>query len=129
MVAANFAGFSSKLSDDALRALLSTCYSCNFRGADLEGRDLSGVSMIGVDLSQADLRRAKFNGAVLCWYVVDGAQRSTKCVTMKGAHVEGASFPGVLVCEDPVQAQACTAVTAAELRRDSGSQLEGATLP
>jgi uncharacterized protein YjbI with pentapeptide repeats len=129
MVAANFTGFSSKISDDALRALLSACYKCSFRDADFVGRDLSGVSMIGTDLTQADLRDAKFNGAVLCWYAVDGAQRSTQCATMKDARVAGASFPGVLVCEDPLEAQACTAVTAAELRRDSGSQLEGATLP
>jgi uncharacterized protein YjbI with pentapeptide repeats len=129
IVAANFAGFSAKISDEGLRALLSACYKCDFRGASLSGRDLSGVSMIGVGLSKADLRGVKFNGAVLCWYAVDGAQRSTQCDNMQGARVGGASFAGVLVCADPVEAQSCTAVTADELRRDSGSTLEGATLP
>ena len=129
MVAVNFDDFSSKLSDEALRALLSGCYKCDFRGAQLAGRDLSGVSMMGLDLSQADLRGVKFNGAVLCWYAVNGTQRSTQCTTMKEARVAGASFLGVIVCADPLEAQSCTAVTAAELRRDAGSQLEGATLP
>jgi uncharacterized protein YjbI with pentapeptide repeats len=129
MVAANFLKFSANVSDDMLRALLGGCYSCNFRAASFAGRDLSGVSMIGVDLSQADLRGAKLNGAVLCWYVIDGNARRTKCVTMQGARVSGASFAGVLLCADPVEAQSCTAVTADELRRDSGSTLEGATLP
>lgn len=129
IVAANFGGFSSKLTDEALRALLSGCYSCNFRSASLAGRDLSGVSMMGADLSQADLRNAKFNGAVLCWYVVNGNARSTKCVTMHGARVEGASFAGVLLCGDPLEARSCTAVGAEELRRDSGSTLQGAIVP
>lgn len=129
MVAANFAKFSADVPDETLRALLSGCYSCNFRSASLAGRDLSGASMIGVDLSQADLRGAKFNGAVLCWYIVNGNTRNSKCVTMQGARVAGASFAGVLRCEDPLEARSCAAVTAAELRQDSGSTLQGATLP
>lgn len=129
MVAANFVGFSADVPDETLRALLSGCYACNFRSASLAGRDLSGASMIGVDLSQADLRGAKLNGAVLCWFVVDGSARSNKCVAMQGARVAGASFAGVLRCDDPLEAQSCSAVSAEELRRGSGSTLQGATLP
>jgi uncharacterized protein YjbI with pentapeptide repeats len=129
MVAANFLGFSSNVSDAALRDLFGGCFACNFRAASLAGRDLSGASLIGVDLSQADLRGTKFNGAVLCWYVIDGAQRQTKCDTMQGARVGGATFLGVLLCADPTEARSCTAITAEALRRDSGSPLDGATLP
>jgi uncharacterized protein YjbI with pentapeptide repeats len=129
IVAANFLGFSGNLADAALRDLLAGCFVCNFRTASLAGRDLSGVSLIGVDLSQADLRGTKFNGAVLCWYVIDGAQRQTKCDSMQGARVGGASFLGVLLCADPTEARSCVAVTADSLRRYSGSALDGATLP
>lgn len=129
IVAANFEGFSSQISDDALRALLAGCVACNFKGASLAGRDLSGVTMIGADLAQADLRNARFNGAVLCWYVVNGALHTTKCITLAGARVTGASFLGVLICADPSEARSCTAVNATALRRDSGSALTGAALP
>lgn len=129
IVAANFAGFSAVVGDDQLRALLSGCYFCNFRAASLAGRDLSGASLIGIDFSQADLRNTRFDGAVLCWYVIDGAQRTPKCVTLQGARVQGASFTGALICTDPTEARTCTAVAAAALRRDTGSELSGAVLP
>jgi uncharacterized protein YjbI with pentapeptide repeats len=129
MVAANFGGFSGKLADASLRSLLGGCIFCDFREASLAGRDLSGTVLIGVDLSQADIRNAKFNGAVLCWYIVNGTKRATKCDTMKGAQTAGASFAGVLLCTDPTEAQSCTAVPADVLKQDSGSALEGATTP
>ena len=129
MVAANFADFSAVLSDADLRGLLGGCVACNFRSATLAGRDFSGVTMIDVDLSRADLRNSRFNGAVLCWYVVNGSQRSPKCNKLSGARVEGASFLGVLICADPSAAQSCSAVTATALRHDSESTLAGATLP
>lgn len=129
IVAANFEAFSSAISDDALRALLAGCVACNFKAASLAGRDLSGVTMIGTDFAQADLRNARFNGAVLCWYVVNEAQHTTKCVTLADARVTGASFLGVLICADPSEARSCTAVNATALRRDSGSALAGAALP
>lgn len=129
IVAADFEGFSSAISDDALRGLLAGCVACNFKAASLAGRDLSGVTMIGTDFGQADLRNARFNGAVLCWYVVNGEQQTTRCVTLAGARVTGASFLGVLICADPSEARSCTAVNATALRRDSGSALAGAALP
>ena len=129
MVAANFGGFGSAISSAALRDLLGGCAACNFQAASLTGRDLSGISMIGVDMARADLRNTRFDGAALCWYVVNGSERSTKCVGLKDARVEGASFRGVRICRDPTDATTCTAVTAAALQRDSGSALSGAALP
>jgi len=129
MIAANFSGFSAAVSDADLRGLMGGCVACSFRSAMLAGRDLSGVTMIDVDLSQADLRNARFNGAVLCWYVVNGSQRGAKCNKLTGARVDGASFLGILICADPSEARSCTAVTAADLRRQSEATLAGATLP
>ncbi len=110
--------------------------AANFQGADLRGaafdaaeRDLSGLALIGVDFSQADLRGTKFAGTVLCWYVVDGAQRATKCDTMQGARVAGASFADVQLCADPTDRRTCVPVSAKSLQRYAGSQLSGAMLP
>jgi len=129
IVAANFAGFASALTDSALRDLLGACVVCNFQTASLAGHDLSGTSTIGVDLTRADLRNTRFDGAVLCWYVVNGPERSTKCATLKEARVDGASFRSVRICRDPSDPTTCVPVTAAALQRDSGSQLSGAALP
>ncbi|MBV9332431.1 MAG: pentapeptide repeat-containing protein [Candidatus Eremiobacteraeota bacterium] len=129
MVAANFGGYAAATTDAALRDLIGGCTACNFQGASLAGRDLRGISMIGVDLARADLRNTRFDGSVLCWYVVDGTQRGTKCVGLKDARVNGASFLGVRRCRDPSDGATCTPVTAAALQRDSGSPLSGAVLP
>lgn len=129
IVAANFVGFASAVTDAALRDLLGACVVCDFRSASLSGRDLSGALMIGVDLTRADLRNTRFDGAVLCWYTVNGSQRSTKCATLKDARVDGASFRNVRICRDPSDAATCEPVTAAALQRDSDSQLSGAALP
>lgn len=129
MVAANFSGFAAAVTDAALRELLGGCAACNFQAASLAGRDLSGTLMIGVDLARADLRNTRFDGAVLCWYVVNGSRGGTKCDGLKDARVEGASFRGVRLCRDPADAATCTAVSGADLQRDSGSPLSGAALP
>jgi uncharacterized protein YjbI with pentapeptide repeats len=129
IVAANFVGFAAAVTDAALRDLLGGCVACDFRRASLGGRDLSGTAIMGIDLTGADLRNTKFDGAVLCWYVANGSQRSTKCVTLKDAKVDGASFRGVRICRDPSDAATCAPVTAVALQRDSDSQLSGAALP
>jgi uncharacterized protein YjbI with pentapeptide repeats len=129
MIAANFLGFSAAVDNTALRELLSNCFACNFRTASLAGRDLSGLPIVGVDFSNADLRGTKFDGAALCWYVVDASQRETKCDTMQGTRVNGASFLRVRLCADPSDAGTCVPVTADSLRRFTGSALNGATLP
>lgn len=129
MVAANFVGFAAAVTDAALRDLLGGCVACNFQTAAVAGRDLSGIAMIGVDLGRADLRNTRFDGSVLCWYVVNGSERGTKCDSFKDARVDGASFRGVRICRDPSDAATCLPVTAAALQRDSGSQLSGAALP
>ena len=129
LVAANFVGFASAVTDAALRDLLGACVVCNFQMASLAGHDLSGTSTIGVDLTGADLRNTRLDGSVLCWYVVNGSERSTKCAMLKDARVDGASFRNVRICRDPSDATTCAQVTAAALQRDSGSQLSGAALP
>lgn len=129
MVAANFAGFASAVTDAALRDLLGGCAACNFQAASLTGRDLSGTLMLDVDLTGADLRNTRLDGAVLCWYVANGSERTTKCDGLKDARVEGASFRGVRLCRDPADAATCTVVSGADLQRNSGSSLSGAALP
>jgi uncharacterized protein YjbI with pentapeptide repeats len=129
MVAANFRGFAAAVADSQLRALLSRCISCTFTGASLAGRDLSGIALLAVDFSNADLRGTKFDGSELCWYAGNGAGRATKCDTMAGARMEGASLRGVTLCSDPGDDKTCTAVDAATLRSLTGSSLAGATLP
>jgi|HubBroStandDraft_4_1064222.scaffolds.fasta_scaffold00215_13 uncharacterized protein YjbI with pentapeptide repeats len=128
MTAANFSGFRAAIAGDQLRALLARCAACNFQSAALSGFDLSGGSLAGVDFAKADLRRTRFDGAVLCWYVLDGAKRSIKCDNLQGARVEGASFKGVRICTDPEDAHTCTTVSADALRQFSGAALEGAAL-
>jgi uncharacterized protein YjbI with pentapeptide repeats len=129
IVAANFQGFAAAVSDADLRDLLSGCMTCNFASASLAGRDLSGIAIIGVDFSKADLRNSRFDGATLCWYVVNGSQRTATCDKFGGALVAGASFSGVLICTDPTQKTTCSPVSADALRRDTGSPLTGAAIP
>ena len=129
MTAANFARFDAAVNDDQLRELLARCAACNFQSARLAGRNLAGGSLIGVDFSKADLRGTQFDGAAICWYLMNGAQRETKCDNLSGAQVGGASFARVRICADPSDAQTCGAVSADTLRKSSGSPLSGATLP
>jgi uncharacterized protein YjbI with pentapeptide repeats len=129
IVAANFTGADLPQSNDALRALFAGCYVCGFQNASLAGRDLSTATLVGLDFSQADARGTKFDGSTLCWYELDGGVRTPKCVTLSGARVEGASFKNVRICDDPRQALGCSAATADLLRRGTGSDLTGATLP
>ena len=129
MTAANFNGFAAAIPDAQLRELLMGCIVCNFRASTLAGRDLSGLALIGVDFSQADLRGTKFTGTVLCWYIVDEAQRATKCDSMQGALVAGASFANAQLCSNPTDRRTCVPVDAKSLQRYAASQLSGATLP
>jgi uncharacterized protein YjbI with pentapeptide repeats len=129
MVAANFKGLAASVDSQQLRGLLSGCISCNFSGASLADRDFSGLTLISVDLSQADLRNTKFDGAVLCWYTVNGAQRTLTCDKMAGAIVEGASFRNVQVCDNPLERQGCVPVDMETLRKQSGLPLSGTPPP
>jgi uncharacterized protein YjbI with pentapeptide repeats len=125
MLAANFKGFAASVDSQQLRGLLSGCMTCNFSGASLAGRDFSGITLISVDFSQADLRNTKFDGAVLCWYSVNGAQRTMACNKMADAIIEGASFRNVQICDNPWERQGCVPVDAATLRKQSGLPLSG----
>lgn len=118
MVAANFHGLDAASIEDAqIRALLSGCIVCNFAMAKLGGRDLSKVSLIQIDFSDADLTNAKFDGAVLCRYNVNGMQRAMACDSLLGAHTAGATFQNVRICENPMTQTGCTTVDAATLQR------------
>jgi uncharacterized protein YjbI with pentapeptide repeats len=125
MIAANFKGFAASVDSQQLRALVSGCITCNFSGASLAGRDFSGLTLISVDFSQADLRGTKFDGAVLCWYSVNGAQRTLTCDKMADAIVDAATFRNVQLCENPLEHQGCTPVDMETLRKQSGLPLSG----
>lgn len=129
IVAGNFERFAASVSDADLKDLLSGCITCNFASASLAGRDLSGATIVGVDFSRADLRNSRFDGAVLCWYAVNGSQRAPACDKFAGALVGGASFSGILICADPTSESTCSVVSAQALRRDTGSPLTGAAIP
>ncbi len=129
MMAANFKNFAASVTDQQLRQLLAGCVSCNFAGSKLAGRDLTAIPLLSVDFSDADLRGTRFDGAVLCWSVVNGTRRQPACDKMAGAETSAASFAGVLICEDPMDRSTCTPVDAAMLRANTGSALSGAALP
>ncbi len=129
MMAANFKSFAASVTDEQLRQLLAGCAFCNFAGAKLSGRDLSGIPLISVDLSGADLRGTRFEGAVLCWIVMNETRRQPTCDKLGGAQTSAANFSGVLLCEDPSDRRTCSPVDAAMLRANTGSPLSGAALP
>jgi uncharacterized protein YjbI with pentapeptide repeats len=129
MIAANFKGFTASVDSQQLRGLLSGCISCNFSGASLAGRDFSGLTLISVDLSQADLRNTKFDGAVLCWYSVNGAQRTLTCDKIADAIVDGATFHNVQLCDNPLERQGCAPVDMETLRKQTGLPLSGTPPP
>ncbi|MBV9264239.1 MAG: pentapeptide repeat-containing protein [Candidatus Eremiobacteraeota bacterium] len=129
MLATNFEGFTGTLADKELRSLLSGCVSCNFSGVDLARRDLSQTTLISVDLSRANLANTRFDGAVLCWEILAQSRRQTQCDRMANAQTSGASFAGVLACDDPLKRRGCARVDARTLREKVGSSLQGAILP
>ena len=129
MTASNFKGFAASIPDEQLRQLLSGCVACNFAGSNLAGRDLSGIPLLSVDFSQADLSGVRFDGAVLCWNVTQGAKRQATCDTMRGAQTSATNFANVLLCDDPMDRSTCVPVDADMLRQDTGSPLTGAALP
>ena len=129
MMAANFKNFAASVTDEQLRQLLAGCVSCNFTGSKLAGRDLSGIALVSVDLSGADLQGTRFDGAVLCWTVMNETQRRPTCDKMAGAQTSAASFAGVLLCENPPDRSTCHSVDAEMLRANTGSPLSGAALP
>jgi uncharacterized protein YjbI with pentapeptide repeats len=129
MLAANFKGFAAAVDSQELRALLSGCITCNFSGASLAGRDFSGLTIISVDFSQADLRNTRFDGAALCWYSVNGAERTMTCNKMADALVDGATFRNVQICDNPLERQGCVPVDLATLRKQTDLPLSGTPPP
>jgi|HubBroStandDraft_5_1064220.scaffolds.fasta_scaffold00469_6 uncharacterized protein YjbI with pentapeptide repeats len=120
LAAANFAGFAAHLENAQLRNLLAGCVVCNFSKATLTGYDLAELPLVNVDLGHADLRQVRFDGAIMCWYDGMAAKRAMACDKLGGAQIEGASFVGIRVCEDPLEAASCTIVSDGDFRRSAG---------
>jgi uncharacterized protein YjbI with pentapeptide repeats len=120
LAAANFSGFAAHMDNAQLRNLLSGCVVCNFEKANLTGYDLAGVALVNLDLDQADLRQVRFDGAIMCWYEGGAEKHAMSCDKLGGAQIEGASFVGIRVCEDPLTATTCTVVADADFRRYAG---------
>lgn len=120
LAAANFSGFNAHMDNAQLRNLLAGCVVCDFKKSTLTGYDLAQVPLISVDFNHADLRQVRFDGAVMCWYNGREPKRAIACDKLAGAQIEGASFAGIRVCEDPLDAKTCTVVADADFRRDAG---------
>jgi uncharacterized protein YjbI with pentapeptide repeats len=128
------------------------CFGCNYAGAALAGSDFSEA----VNFHNADLRNAAFDGATFAKArmvaanfsgfasSVDFSESSlggrdlsgvaliaTKFAKadLRGTNFAGANFASVQLCDDPLARSGCTNVTAAALRKNSGSDLDGAALP
>lgn len=120
MAASNFSGFAAHLDNAQLRNLLAGCTVCNFSKGRFTGYDLALTPIVDVDFSGADLRQVRFDGAIMCWYDGFGVKRAMSCDKLGGAKVDGASFAGIRVCEDPLDARTCAVVADGEFRRSAG---------
>jgi uncharacterized protein YjbI with pentapeptide repeats len=54
--------------------------------------------------------------------------RRVRCVDFRGADLRGADLRGALVCRSGREPRTCEQVDATTLRRESGSDLDGAIL-
>jgi uncharacterized protein YjbI with pentapeptide repeats len=120
LAAANFSGFAAHMDNAQLRNLLAGCVVCNFKKGTFTGYDLAAVPLVNVDFDRADLRQVRFDGAIMCWYEGGAGKRAMACDKLGGAQIEGASFAGIRVCEDPLEATSCTVVSDADFRRYAG---------
>jgi uncharacterized protein YjbI with pentapeptide repeats len=120
LTAANFSGFDSRLDNAQMRNLLAGCTVCDFSKGKFTGYDLALAPIVDVDFSRADLRQVRFDGAIMCWYQGIGAKSVMACDKLGGAQIEGASFAGIRVCEDPLDERTCTVVAGADFRRNAG---------
>jgi len=120
MAAANFSGFAAHMDNVQLRNLLAGCVVCDFKKGTLTGYDLAAVPLVNVDFGHADLRQVRFDGAIMCWYEGTGTKRALSCDKLGGAQIEGASFVGIRVCEDPLEATTCTVVSDGDFHRSAG---------
>lgn len=120
LAAANFSGFAAHVDNAQLRNLLAGCVVCNFEKSKLTGYDVAGVPLVNVDFGHADLRQVRFDGAIMCWYEGAGAKRAMSCDKLGGAQIEGASFVGIRVCDDPLETTSCTVLSEGDFRRGAG---------
>jgi uncharacterized protein YjbI with pentapeptide repeats/beta-lactamase regulating signal transducer with metallopeptidase domain len=109
-------------------------------GADFQNADLTGAQLVNGEFTGADFRRARLDnanlqGATLCGYntYTDDSGRQVRreiaCSDLSGASVQGTNFRGVQLCDWHDDVTACRAISGADLKRYSHSNLTGAVLP
>lgn len=107
----------------------------DFRNADLTSANLSDGDFSGADFRYAHLDNADLRRAALCGYDTftndSGAvaQRKKECADFSGATTQGTDLRGARICDDRNGQQLCSAISAADLRLLSHSDLTGALLP
>ena len=104
----------------------------DFKNADLTGAQLVSGEFTGADFHNARLDNADLQGSVLCGYnTYDNGEysRVIVCSDLSGATVQGANFRGVQLCDRHNDVSTCRAISSADLKRYSHSELIGAVLP
>ncbi|HKW44556.1 MAG TPA: pentapeptide repeat-containing protein [Candidatus Eremiobacteraceae bacterium] len=107
----------------------------DFKTADLTGAQLADGEFIGADFRDAHLDGANLQRAKLCgyntWTNGDSAtiRHQKMCASFSGASTSGADFRGVRICDWHGDNETCSAVSAADLKKYSHSDLAGAILP
>ncbi|HLJ82762.1 MAG TPA: pentapeptide repeat-containing protein [Candidatus Eremiobacteraceae bacterium] len=107
----------------------------DFRNADLTAANLSDGDFSGADFRYSHLDNADFRRAALCGYNTftdDGGtvlQRKKECADFSGATTHGTDLRGARICDERNGEQRCSAISAADLRLLSHSDLTGALLP
>ena len=107
----------------------------DFKNADLTGAQLVNGEFTGADFRHARLDNADLQNAALCGYNTStdesGRQvrREIVCSDLSGASVQGTNFRGVQLCDWRDGVTSCRAISGADLKRYSHSDLIGAVLP
>jgi len=109
-------------------------------GADFKNADLTGAQLVDGEFTGANFRHARLDGAnlqgaKLCGYDTytddngNQVRREIACSDLSGASVQGTNFRGVQLCDWHDGTASCRAVSGADLKRYSHSELTGAILP
>ncbi len=106
----------------------------DFKSADLTGAQLVAGEFEGADFHGAMLDGANLQGAKLCGYNTDTVngvltRHEKMCADLSGASVSGANFRGVQICDSQGDTETCKAISSADLKKYSHSDLTGAVPP
>jgi uncharacterized protein YjbI with pentapeptide repeats/beta-lactamase regulating signal transducer with metallopeptidase domain len=107
----------------------------DFRKADLTAANLSDGNFDAADFRYSHLDHADLRRADLCGYntFTDETgtmlQHNKECADFSGATTQGTDLRGARICDDRNGKQLCSAISAADLRLLSHSDLTGALLP